>query len=106
MTEEQYEFLKQFENNFITSINFDYSINIQQKNLLKIKEIYEQIIGSKYIMCTHCTTDVLNLLKKIGKKYFEYKNKEQEVIEPQLKINDLKKVVTKKERKNNKIKNN
>ena len=102
MTEEQFEYLKRFESNFFTSINHNYSVNVQSNDLEKMIKIYEEVTGSKVYMCKYCTSDVLNFLKMIGKLYFD--KKEQVGKEQELTTNDLQKVVAKIERKNNKIK--
>lgn len=102
MTEKQFEYLKRFESNFITSINHNYSTNVQSSDLDKMIKIYEEVTGSKVYMCKYCTSDVLNFLKRIGKLYFD--KKEQVGKEQELTTNELQKVVAKIERKNNKSK--
>lgn len=102
MTEKQFEYLKQFESNFFTSINHNYSTNVQSSDLDKMIKIYEEVTGSKVYMCKYCTSDVLNFLKRIGKLYFD--KKEQVGKEQELTTNDLQKAVAKIERKNNKNK--
>lgn len=70
MLREDYEYLKQFENNFNTAIKSNYTRNIAQSKLEKILEIYQKDVGDKYKVCLHCSTSVVAFLKDVGKLYF------------------------------------
>lgn len=100
MTQEEIVFLKEYEPNFTTAINSNYSRNIVKSKLLKMLDIYKRETGRDYNLCTHCSTSILAFLKLIGKVYFD---KVQEGNEPILEISELQNVVTEKE--NNKRKN-
>lgn len=100
MTQEEFDFLKEFEGNFKTAINSNYSRNIVKGKLEKMHSIYKRVTGREYSLCTHCPNSILQFLKLIGGVYF----KEVQVRnEPILKTNELQNVVTEKE--NNKMKN-
>lgn len=92
MLEEDYEFLKQFENNFRTAIHSNYTRNIVESNLKKMVAIYEKEIGKPYKLCFHCGTVIVNFLKDLGAIYF----KVQEGIEDNMKIKYLDETVTNK----------
>lgn len=100
MTQEEIIFLSEFENNFKTAINSNYSRNIVKSKLEKMLDIYKRETGRDYTLCTHCTSSILLFLRLIGEVYF---NTVQKGNETELKTNELQNVVTKKE--NNKVKN-
>ena len=91
MTQEDIKWLKQFESNFKTAINSNYSRNILDSQLRKMVEIYESITGKKYNLCYHCSTSILGFLKDMGRIYFQ---KVQAGNEPDVNINELEKSVT------------
>ena len=93
MTKEDLKYLSQFETNFNTAIKSNYSRNVLESQLRKMVEIYEKVTGNKYPLCYHCSSSVLGFLKDMGKIYLDHKGKE-----PKVNINELEKVVTKKER--------
>lgn len=99
MSSEDIKYLSQFEKNFRTAINSNYSRNILESQLRKMVEIYEMEIGKKYSLCYHCSTSVLGFLKDLGKIYFELVQKGNE---PELTTNELEKLVTEKEQNTNK----
>ena len=99
MIEEDIKYLSQFEKNFKTAIYSNYSRNILESQLRKMCEIYESETGLKCNLCMHCSAAVLGFLKDLGKIYFELVQKGNE---PELKINELEKVVTEKENKKKK----
>lgn len=101
MTQEDIKYLKQFENNFRTAINSNYSRNIIKKDLEKMLGIYKRVTGRDYTLCTHCTTSILTFLRLIGEVYFDTVQKGNET---ELNTNELQNVVTEKE--NNKVKRN
>lgn len=94
MTKEDIKWLSKFETNFNTAIKSNYSRNILEGSLIKMKEIYEMETGKKFSLCVHCTGNVLELLRLVGKLYFEAV---QEGLEQELKTNELENKVTKKE---------
>ena len=91
------KWLSQFENNFKTAINSNYTRNILESQIRRMVEIYEFATGKQYRLCVHCTSSVLAFLKVIGKLYLDQKGNE-----PQLNINELENKVTKMEKKNGK----
>ena len=104
MTQEDLNFLKEYEPNFTTAIKSNYTRNIVKSKLEKMLGIYEKETGKRYNLCTHCSASVLAFLKVVGKMYFDIVQQENE---PILKINELEKTVTKTEnKKEKKIKKN
>ena len=101
MTKEDIQFLSEFEPNFKTAINSNYSRNIVKSKLEKMLEIYKRVTGRNYSLCTHCTTSILTFLRLIGELYFDTV---QDGTEPNLKINELQKTVTNMENKKKKMK--
>ena len=93
MTKEDLKWLSQFETNFNTAINSNYSRNVLESQLRKMVSIYEKETGKKYPLCFHCSSSVLGFLKDMGKIYLDHKGNE-----PKLNVNELEKVVTQKER--------
>ena len=99
MTQEDLNFLKEYESNFTTAIKSDYTRTIVKPKLEKMLGIYEKETGKRYNLCTHCSISVLAFLKVVGKMYFDIVQQENE---PILEINDLQKTVTKTENKKEK----
>jgi hypothetical protein len=75
LTEDQFKYLKGFEDRFITATKSNYCRNVQKQDVIKIKEIYEYIIEQEYRMSIACATCILNLIKRIAPIYFEYQEK-------------------------------
>lgn len=75
LTEEQFEYLRGFEDRFITATKSNYCRNVQKQDVIKLKEIYEYLIEQEYIMSVACATCIFNLIKRIAPIYFEYKEK-------------------------------
>lgn len=98
MTVEEIEFLKQYEHNFKTAIESNYSRNVVPSALKKMLDIYQRETGKKYSLCTHCPASILGFLKAMGKVYRDQKGNE-----PILIINDLQNTVT--DLENNEVKN-
>ena len=72
-TKEELEFLKEYEKNFSTALELNYTRNIEPRYLEKIKEVYTNAIGEPAgvnMTCGHC---VLAFIKQVGKKYFDDK---------------------------------
>lgn len=101
MLKEDIEFLREYENNFNTAINNNYSRNIVKSKLLRMLDIYKRETGRDYNLCTHCSTSVLSFLKLIGRVYFDMVQKGNE---PILEINKLPNAVT--DMENNNVKKN
>lgn len=99
MTKEDIKWLSQFESNFNTAIKSNYSRNVLESQLRKMKEIYELETGKKYPLCFHCSSSVLGFLKDMGKLYLDRKGNE-----PTVTINELDETVTIKENKRGKKK--
>lgn len=97
ISKEDMEWLSKFETNFKTAIDLNYSRNILESHIRKMMEIYESATGKQYRLCVHCTSNVLNFLKVIGKLYLDQKGNELE-----LTTKELENKVTKKEKKNGK----
>lgn len=74
MKQEDFEYLKQFEDRFITALKANYARGIQSKDVEKIRSIYSEIIGQPYKMNTSCSSCILKLLQKISPYYYEFKN--------------------------------
>lgn len=72
MTEEQYTYLKQFEDRFIRLKSSDYCASIKTKDLEEIKKIYEELSNRKFTGSLSCSSCVVKLLRKISKYYFDY----------------------------------
>lgn len=100
MTQEDIKWLSQFTTNFNTAIKSNYSRNILEGSLIKMKEIYECETGKKYSLCVYCTGNVLELLRLVGNLYFKAV---QEGTEPKVITNELENSVT--NTKNNTAKN-
>ncbi len=73
MLKEDYDYLKQFDNQINTATKSNYMRSIPIDCLTKIKEIYERLIGAKYETNLYCSVCVLKLIKLISKYYYEYK---------------------------------
>ena len=99
MTQEELKFLSEYESNFKTAINSNYTRNVMKSALTKMVDIYQRETGKSYNLCPHCPTSVLAFLKVVGKMYFEIVQRGNE---PNVIINDLQKTVTKKENKKEK----
>ena len=71
MTKQDRNFLKEYELNFKTAVNSDYSRNMPTAAIQKLEQIYFNETGitlKTNYTCGHC---VLKTLKTIGKWYFE-----------------------------------
>lgn len=74
MKKEDFEYLKQFEDRFLTATKSNYARSIQSKDVEKIRAIYSDINGQPYRMNSNCSACVLKLLQKVSPYYFEFKN--------------------------------
>lgn len=78
LTEEQFKYLRGFEDRFVTATKSNYCRNVQKQDVIKLKEIYEYLIEQEYRMSVACATCILNLIKRIAPIYFEYQEKLKE----------------------------
>lgn len=71
-TKRELEYLKEFENNFHTAINHQYTRNIASKQLDELISIYKRVTDNpNFKLCKHCSTNILSFIKTLGKIYFE-----------------------------------
>ena len=75
ITEEQFEYLQQFDDAFNTSTKSNYiKQSIKSADVIKLRAMYSELIGYQYKMNNACGKCILNLMKRLSKYYFEYKN--------------------------------
>lgn len=92
-TQEELEYLKQYEGKFKTAIKSNYSRSIPKKDLETMVDIYKRITNKNVVICYHCTASIVGLLRDLGNLYM----KEIEVRqgnETVLVVNELEKTVT------------
>lgn len=70
-TEEEMMYLKKYENNFTTAIKANYTRNVPSRDIDKMVEIYNRVMGTSMKICSYCTSSVLNFLKDMGNAYFK-----------------------------------
>ena len=71
-TKRELEYLKEFENNFNTAINHQYTRNIASKQLDELISIYKRVTDNpNFKICKHCSSNILSFIKMLGKMYFE-----------------------------------
>ena len=96
ISKEDMLFLKQFEMNFKTAIEGNWSRNIPESQLKRMIEIYENETGNKHNVCTHCQSSILRFLKMMGALYNktkeEYSNGSQESLSQEEGCGDGKKI--------------
>ena len=73
ITQEEMKWLEAYENNFICATKANYTRNIPQSQLARMKEIYEREKGVKFNLCTHCSSSILRLVKAMAVLYNENK---------------------------------
>lgn len=72
-TKEELDALSAYEQNFRTAVYQNYARNIGRQAQEEIRKTYEDALGKPYSpngSCSHC---LFNMLKLVGKKYFEDK---------------------------------
>lgn len=79
MTRTDFEFLAQFENNYICALNHNYTRNIPSSDIDRMLQIYEKEKKVKYVLCKHCSSSILAFVKIIGKMYNEEKDRRNNV---------------------------
>lgn len=88
MTNEELNYLQQFEKNYNTALYHNYTSAIPSINFKKIVEIYEKYTNNKLYVCYHCSSSILANIKIIGRWYFEIINVKEEITDgKQNKIN-------------------
>lgn len=75
MTKQEFKYLAQFEENFYTAIQSNFSRNISSSNLEKFSEIIEKETGKPTNTNYNCSVCALNLIKKMADIYYKEKNK-------------------------------
>lgn len=75
MTKQDFNFLKNFDENFYTAIKSNFSRNISRSNLEKFSEIIEKETGKTINTNYNCGICCLNLIKKMAELYYAEKNK-------------------------------
>lgn len=75
MTKQEFKYLSQFEDNFYTAIQSNFSRNISRSNLERFSEIIEKETGKTTNTNYNCSVCALNLIKKMAEIYYAEKNK-------------------------------
>lgn len=75
MTKQEFKYLSQFEDNFYTAIQSNFSRNISRSNLERFSEIIENETGKTINTNYNCGVCCLNLIKKMAELYYAEKNK-------------------------------
>lgn len=70
--EEEINKLQPYINQFYTALNADYARAIWQSDVDILLPILERVTGKRHKMCKYCPSSKLNLLKKLGKIYYEW----------------------------------
>lgn len=72
-----FEKLQRFENNFLTALRSDYTRNVIVADRKLLNEIYNDLTGECKNLPVTCSVCWLDLLKKLGKLYFDYKEAQE-----------------------------
>lgn len=75
MTKQEFKYLSQFDENFYTAIQSNFSRNISRSNLERFSEIIEKETGKTINTNYNCSVCALNLIKKMAELYYAEKNK-------------------------------
>ena len=89
MTDEQFNILAQYEHNYETALKANYSRYPGREGVDQMFNTYRDITGSRNNINRSCSVCILNLVKKVGKLYFEEKTRREE--EARMKAEELKK---------------
>ena len=73
LKQEEYEYLKKYEDRLNSAISANYVRAIPSGVVHKMREIYSRLIGQTYSMNENCGACVLTLCRKLYKPYEEYK---------------------------------
>jgi len=86
MTDEQFNALAPFEHNYETALKANYSRYPGRAAIDTMFAIFREITGSRININRSCSTCVLNLVKSVGKLYFEEKERRQKAEEEAAKV--------------------
>lgn len=78
MNNKDFNFLKNFDENFYTAIQSNFSRNISRSNLERFSEIIEKETGKQNNVNYNCSVCCLTLIKKMADIYYKEKNKREE----------------------------
>lgn len=81
MNGQQYKKLQPYEHQFKTAIECNYARNLTNNTLLTMAKVYEDIFETKSKLGNGCGGCQLKDLKLLGKAYFEYKDKHNEIMQ-------------------------
>lgn len=84
LTKDDKALLKSIEVQMKTALHSNYARNIGERNMTKLKTLWEKITGSVYPYSGSCSTCQLRLLSKVGKWYEEYKQPEHKLTDNKL----------------------
>lgn len=103
MTDEQFNTLAQYEPNFKTALECNYSRYPGQEGVTTMFNIYRDLTHTRMNLNRSCSVCILNLVKSLGKLYFAEKTRREEEAR---KAEELKKEEPKAEPKPDKAKKN
>ena len=78
MTDEQFNALAQFEDNYKTAIDLGYSRYPGQAGVNTMFNIYRDLTNTRTNMNRSCSVCILHLVQKVGKLYFAEKTRREE----------------------------
>lgn len=73
LTQEEFEYLKQYEDRLITATNSTYARALSSGAVHRMREIYSRLIGETYSMNEACGSCILTLCRKLYQPYNDYK---------------------------------
>lgn len=74
LTKKQRAALAPYERNMHTALYSNFTRAMSVRAIDTVKEVYEQIIGRPYKMNYNCSSCLIDLMKRVGKYYFESEN--------------------------------
>lgn len=78
MTDEQFNALAQFEDNYKTAIDLGYSRYPGRAGVDTMFNIYRDLANTRVNMNRSCSVCILHLVQKVGKLYFAEKTRREE----------------------------
>lgn len=78
MTDEQFNALAQYEDNYKTAIDLGYSRYPGQAGVNTMFNIYRDLTNTRTNMNRSCSVCILHLVQKVGKLYFAEKTRREE----------------------------
>ena len=78
MTDEQFNTLAQYEPNFKTALECNYSRYPGQEGVTTMFNIYRDLTHTRMNLNRSCSDCILNLVKSLGKLYFAEKTRREE----------------------------